>query len=317
MFAPPTFLSSCSNGGWRAGDEARPSIDDILVEYSGAWIRDSWRWEQPAWVGTRVQAEGTLDAVVPHTSRSRRDALLEDERTTYRDAGTGAVLAENTRRFLRFRRREGDEIIAVPAPPPARYDAAERARIAQQYASEPAARRGADPRYHEDVRVGDALTTLVKGPLTVTNIVGWVLGWGSPMTHTNRIEDQFFRASPSSFWLDEDSGIRDTLEGAHWNDRFARVNGFPGPYDFGAQRVAWIAHALTDWMGDAGFLRSLAVDLRRPNIVGDTTWIGGRVTAVPGDGTGAVTCALDAVNQRGEISARAEAVVELLSRASS
>jgi acyl dehydratase len=137
------------------------------------------------------------------------------------------------------------------------------------------------------------------------------------MTPTNRIEDQYFRASPSSFWLDEETGIRDTLEGAHWNDRFAHANGFAGPYDFGAQRVAWIVHALTDWMGDAGFLRSLAVDLRRPNIVGDTTWIGGRVTAVADDGTGAVTCALEAVNQRGEASAQAEAVVHLPSRTES
>ena len=36
----------------------------------------------------------------------------------------------------------------------------------------------------------------------------------------------------------------------------ARV-GVPGAYDYGPERVAWLGHLVTNWMGDAGFLRRL------------------------------------------------------------
>jgi hypothetical protein len=62
-------------------------------------------------------------------------------------------------------------------------------------------------------------------------------------------------------------------------------------------------------MGDAGFLAWLAVQVRRHNLIGDTTWCRGRVRerGMPGE----VILALEAVNQRDETIAVGEATVIL------
>jgi hypothetical protein len=43
-------------------------------------------------------------------------------------------------------------------------------------------------------------------------------------------------------------------------------------------RETWLAHLLTDWMGDEGWLWMLSVQHRGFNYVGDTTWLSGHVT---------------------------------------
>ena len=58
----------------------------------------------------------------------------------------------------------------------------------------------------------------------------------------------------------------------------ARAVGVPGAYDYGPERVAWLGHLVTNWMGDAGFLRRLNVRVLRHNLIGDATWCRGAVT---------------------------------------
>jgi acyl dehydratase len=311
-FAPPTFLSSCANG-FQLDEPSRPSIDDLLVDYSGVWITDAWHFEHPAWVGAAVRARSQLVSLEPRQSRSRGLALVQTERTEFYldDADTPA--AANTRTFLRFHRDSGaSQREPTHAPPEAKYDAAEAATIARHYHEEPTRRRGPARLRPQDAPVGSPLPRLVKGPLTLTNIIGWLLGWGSALCPTNRIAEQLYERSPSSFWTDASTGIKDTLAGAHWNERLARETGLSVGYDFGAQRTAWIAHALTDWMGDDAFLADLTVSLLAPNLVGDTTWITGVVTDQRQDVVGTTCrCDLEARNQRGELTASATGLVRL------
>src|SRR2546428_8572986 len=98
-------------------------------------------------------------------------------------------------------------------------------------------------------------------------------------------------------------------ERVHWDETLARAVGVPGAYDYGPERVAWLGHLVTNWMGDTGFLARLAVQVRRHNLIGDTTWCRGRVRGrgAPGE----VTLELEAVNQRDETIARGEALVIL------
>jgi acyl dehydratase len=77
-------------------------------------------------------------------------------------------------------------------------------------------------------------------------------------------------------------------------------------------RAAWFAHLLADWMGDDGFITEINMRVRKPNFVGDTTWLSGSVVrkrdAEPG---GLVECELLARNQRDEVSTTAVATVRL------
>ena len=86
----------------------------------------------------------------------------------------------------------------------------------------------------------------------------------------------------------------------------------PGAYDYGPERVAWLGHLVTNWMGDGGFLRRLHAKVLRHNLIGDTTWCRGRVTGkAPG---GVVTLEIDGTNQRGEVIAAGTAEVVLPTR---
>ena len=51
----------------------------------------------------------------------------------------------------------------------------------------------------------------------------------------------------------------------------------PGPFDNGVMRFAWVAPLITNWMGDDRFLKKLYVQVRTPNIYGDTTWYRAKV----------------------------------------
>jgi hypothetical protein len=77
-----------------------------------------------------------------------------------------------------------------------------------------------------------------------------------------------------------------------------------------------MTHHLTNWMGDAGFLRRIEVKIRRHNPVGDTLYINGEVirTFLEG-GAHYAEIAQKAVNQDGELSVLATGVVRLPSRA--
>jgi hypothetical protein len=74
--------------------------------------------------------------------------------------------------------------------------------------------------------------------------------------------------------------------------------------------VSWASHLITDWAGDHGFLSELDLQLVRPNILGDITWISGEVTGVD-VALQRATVAILGRNQLGEITTRGAAKVTL------
>jgi len=89
----------------------------------------------------------------------------------------------------------------------------------------------------------------------------------------------------------------------------------PGTYDYGPQRSSWMCTLITNWMGDAGFLKRVRTEMRRFNIVGDTTFCKGKVTRkYVKDKTALVDFEIAAENQRGEVTTPGIATVALPSR---
>jgi hypothetical protein len=283
----------------------------MLPGVLGFWANDRWHWNQPVWEGTRLEAVAQLEAVEEKQSSFSGRSIAQRDKTTF-FGPAGEVLAEYRRTILRLERGEARRRHKYGDYQPARYSEDDLSAIGRQYELEPAQRRGAEPRYWEDVSLGDSLGRLVKGPLTITNVVGFLLGWGSPMCQTNRIAHQYLAEHPGARLFDSERGIEDTLEAAHWDPYFAQMSGLPDGYDFGCQRISWLAHLVTDWCGDEGFLSDLHVFLRRPNHLGDTTWLSGRVVGKrQSEDGGLVDCELTATNQRGDITATGTATVKL------
>jgi acyl dehydratase len=117
---------------------------------------------------------------------------------------------------------------------------------------------------------------------------------------------------PADAFINTDTGAQDSAARGHTEAKMARDVGMPGGYDVGPQRISWLGQLVTNWMGDAGFLRKLSVSVRRPNIFGDVSWCKGEVVDKRmEDGRHVVDLALAVVNQLDETTATGTAVVAL------
>jgi acyl dehydratase len=274
------------------------------------WVSDRWVLHRPAFEGETIAATSELVDVGERPGRDGSRSVTYSDRTSY-VGSDGSVIGERYAAMVR-RERPRQPATAPAEPVQTHYSGEERRAIGAQYEREGSQRRGSTPLRGSELGVGDPIPPIVKGPLTVTNVVGWLLGWGSPLCPTNRIAHLYLQEHPRAGLEDPRSNIQDTIEGPHWDAYLAQASGMPQSYDFGTQRISWVAHLLTDWCGDDGFLTELEVRLRRPNFVGDTTWLKGQVTAlVPDSDSVLVDCAVTGTNQRGEETTTGTAKVRL------
>jgi hypothetical protein len=187
--------------------------------------------------------------------------------------------------------------------------------IDEQYARE--APRGAKTRWWEDVDEGDDIGPLVKGPLTVTDMICWHVGMGmglygvAPLRLGWRNRQRIPR-----FYHRDELGVPDVMQRVHWDPAYARRAGNPTTFDYGRMRETWLIHLCTDWMGDDAWLWRLDCEFRKFNWVGDTHWMRGRVTkryVADGDRP-AVDLDVRGENQRGETTTPGHATILLPSR---
>ncbi len=298
--APPTILFAMDRivSGYVGG------LPGIHAMYGGT----DFHWRRPVREGDHLVGASVLLDLEEKASAFARRAIKQTYRTTFTDAA-GTVVCEADSWCFRTERDTARERAKYAPGEPHRYSAAELERIRHGYRDEVV--RGADPRYWEDVRVGETLPEVVKGPLTVTSVVAFVQGWGSLYVRAHGLAFDLFERHPA-LAIPNAFGVPEPPERVHWDDAMARAVGVPSAYDYGPERVAWLGHLVTNWMGDAGHLARLAVQVRRHNLIGDTTWCRGSVTASALlDGRGEVTLGLTAVNQRDETIAVGQAVVVL------
>ena len=298
--APPTILFAMDRivSGYVTG------LPGIHAMYAGT----DFRWRRAVREGDRVLGRSVLLDLEEKASTFARRAIRQTYRTTFVD-DAGAIVCEADSWCFRTERDTARELQKYRALEPHRYAPEEIERIRRAYAGE--AIRGAAPRYWEDVTVGEPLPEVVKGPLTVTSVIAFVQGWGSLYVRAHGLAFDLFERHPA-LGIPNEFGVPEPPERVHWDADLARAVGVPAPYDYGPERVAWLGHLVTNWMGDAGTLARLNVQVRRHNLIGDTTWCRGRVAAKTVlEARGEVTLDLVAVNQRDETIAQGQAVVVL------
>jgi acyl dehydratase len=198
----------------------------------------------------------------------------------------------------------------VPEP----YTDEQIAGIDAAYAAE--TRRGAEPRYWEDVQVGDELQPRVKGPLTITDVIVWHIGWGMQLTPPGAFRlAHRLRTKAPALYPPNNLNIPDTVQRLHWEPERARELGIPTSYDYGGMREIWMMHALTDWMGDDAWLARLRCQHRKFNYLGDTSWVTGTVVGKRREDKHAVVdFELQITNQVREVTTPGTASVILPSR---
>jgi acyl dehydratase len=159
---------------------------------------------------------------------------------------------------------------------------------------------GRNIRYWEDVEEGQALTPIARGPLSMMDTMGFLVGCGRGHTHGVLLKGAL--RHPGHFFRNPEAGGGVEYTGiGHHRESVAKEVGVPGVYDYGPQRSAWVATLVTNWMGDSGFLKRIKTELRRFNTMGDTTWCKGKIVRkYKQDGFALIDIDVWAENQRGE-----------------
>ena len=216
--------------------------------------------------------------------------------------------------WIRAERRPVAEV-KEPQPIPEAYTDEQLAEIDACYANELSTRRGAEPRYWEDVQIGEEMPRMVKGPIRVTDLILFHAGFGQSFpTFAHRLAYETRQSTPGLYTKNA-LNVWDIVQRMHWEEAWAQKVGAGTIYDYGAIRETFLAHLVTNWMGDDGWLRQLHVQHRKFNFAGDTNWLRGEVVGKEMTDDGAeVHLAIRIENQRGLVLTPGKATVLLPSR---
>jgi acyl dehydratase len=286
-----------------------PKLRGIQWLYGGT----DWEWYRPIRHRDSFTVKARLlDAVEKRGSKARAFIIQTGEVLYTNQHGELVCRAlGHTARTPRAKARDG---LKYEPRETHRYTPEELAHIAHAIESEEL--RGATPRFWEDVQVGTWVQPMLKGPLNITDMICWYSGAGHSYQSHRRAHMQRLR-HPADSYVNPETGAQDSAARGHTESRMARDVGMPGGYDVGPQRISWMGQLMTNWMGDAGFLRKLSASIRRPNIFGDVSWCKARIADKRiEEGACVVDLELQVDNQLGETTATGRAVVELPARSS-
>jgi acyl dehydratase len=303
QLAPPTILYSTEN----TVSGAVEGLPGVHAMFAGT----NWRWFRPIRVGTRMRTVSVLKDVVEHKTRFAGRSFQQIYHVEFFDQQDNRLAEADAWCFRTERDTAREEGTKYEKALEEMHVSSEEEiqRYFEQYRQEKP--RGAQKRLWKDVKVGDPIGPILKGPYTVTAAVAFMQAWGSYAIRNHRIAFQYYdrhkKLAPRNQQNVPEPPVR-----VHWDNDFARSVGVPAAYDFGPERVSWIGHLLTDWMGDDGFLCRLNTQIRRHNPVGDVVWCNGTVTGKSVDGDRhLVQCEVIGSNQAGALSIKGHAEMEL------
>ena len=305
MIAPPLLVGGDTLVG---EDEVADLPADLRERMRGDPLRgvhafysgSAREWWHPLLPGRRIRRRNALVGVQDKRSEFAGRAVHEWTAQVFQDEDDH-LLAGQYRLMIRTEREEAQARATKDEPASVPYSKEAIEAIDALYASESI--RGATPRYFEDVEEGDVLGPIVKGPLTVTDIICWHVGVGMGLYGVQPLRLGFEnRRRIPRFYEQDELGIPDVMQRCHWDPAYARKAGNPTTYDYGRMREAWL------WKHDCEF--------RRFNFVGDTHWMKGRVVRkyMAEGGRAAVDVELEGRNQRGELTTPGHASILLPSK---
>lgn len=248
-YAPPCFFYAIDE------TTVAPGFDDQRRIYRSV----AWTWFDRAPLGTdvvvRVTQTDETELAGRLEQRGRVEFLASEqliataETTCVRSKAAPIAIAD--RPELRYAREQLEEI--------------ERTILGEQ-------RQGSAPLPLDTIAVGDTVGPLLKGPLSIMDVVAWCAGTQGVVTAADDYSEGGLHAQTAT----------------------------------GPQQVAWMSQLITDWMGDDGFLQRLNVEILANPPLGSTT----AITAIVADRIqDTVMLNLTATDQSGATTAEGSATV--------
>ena len=316
VIAPPAFEKSMgiNRNPAMAPEEARSTskaLRGVQLFHSGG---ENFYYA-PITEGTRLYRSRWVKAVDDKQSQfagrsvvvTNGLCLWDDEDRVMVDGVDWFVHAERRQKSASTEKYARDE--------PACYSDEDMAEIEAAYDAE--YRRGSDTLWFEDVVPGTALPRMVKGPLTITDLIslhmgaGWLVygNWPNRLAYENR-------KALRGFYSRDEFNAWDTIQRVHWDKGLADQVGVRMMYDIGPVRQFHVSNFLTNFVGDDAWIHRVRFEFRRFNYIGDVTWLTGEIVEARVDERlgPLMEIALRGTNQRGSETIRAEATVLLPSR---
>lgn len=302
LLAPPSFLYAVD------ATIVAPKLPGVQWIYAGT----RWRWWDVTRAGDIFDVGATFTRMEEKSGRRFGLWVLQTGEIVYRraDGGLLAVAEGRVARTPRRRRepRPADADRPDPAPPPEQPSRSYDPEITA------GSRRAGDPRYWEDVQVGDQLGVAAQ-PLTLDRIFGWYTGAQGALHYGGAHGDAVrYRRRHDDYEINRETGAKDSAARGHFSSKEGKDVGMGGAYDVGLHRIAWAIAFVTDWMGDDAHLAEADIDVLRPNLVGDTTYFTGVVSGRWVDEHPFVSIDIEGRNQAEVVTTRGRAIVALPSR---
>jgi len=274
-----------------------------------------WNWYRPVRPGDTLSSFGGEDGVEVKPSAYSGRTVTKFLRTVKVNQN-GEVTGVYRKRSILSERKAATSKGKYTSLEPAFYTDEDLVRVDAVYAQEVV--RGADPRWWEDVQVGQSMGKMAKGPLTVTDIMVFHAGGYGFFPYaptTGRLAHQNRQRIPG-FYAKNRQGVPDVIQRVHWDKELAlETTGNPLSYDYGVMRECWIYHFLSDWAGDDAWVCSMYDEVRKFGYLGDTQYITGRVVDKRNDGERSlVDVEIAVTNQRETVTAIARSTIALPSR---
>jgi acyl dehydratase len=302
--APPTFLFSTEDPA------IAPGLPGIQAIYWGT------RWEhfKPVKVGDQITTRTRVIDIKEKSGKHVSRFVVQTMETIFTNQREEVVsrTEDDIARIPRARSGGGLKGFEDRKKEHTKYEAQEIEDIVQAYIHEE--RRGSAPRYWEEVAEGENVPNIVKGPLTLVDIMAFYAG---RRTVYNPLKLAFLERvrHPKNVYVSPVTGIPVHPAAGHFDVEIAHEIGMPGAYDQGWMRVNWMGHLVTNWMSDWGFVRKLEVRLALPNLVGDVTWLKAKVSRrFIENGEHLVELECRGENQRKERNMEGSAIVRLPSK---
>lgn len=304
IIAPPSWLYSVF-----------PSI--VLLGLRGVHGFHSgtdWEFYKPVFCGDKIRPQCFLTGFEEKTSKfSERTIILYYDARYYNQKGELVAKAKSwSIRAERHTARKKGKYSNIQLPHPWKEE--ELKKVEEEVLAEEI--RGAKVRYWEDVKVGEELMPVVKGPFGITDMVAYCMGAPPVQILAHHVALDLYRRHPAFAFRDPDTCALEPTYSVHYNKNAANAAGLPYPYDVGPQRQSWLIHLLTNWMGDEGWLKTNYAEYRHFVFYSDVVWFRGMVTRkyIDENGECCVDIETSAINQRGENTAPGHSTIILPSR---
>ena len=267
-----------------------------------------WIFRRSVGTGERITTVARLESEKRSASRFAGECLIQTVSVQYLDSRMQEIAHARSTLF-HVQPEAAREAGKHKAWRRWRYTREELDAIERDYDAEHI--RGDEPRYWEEVEVGDEIPAIVRGPLSSEEIVLFV-GATRPIPGMAAFTRAMSTHDEMGF-IHPRTGSFETYAAGLVDDESAQQLGFPAAHDYGIDRISQMTSLLTNWSGDAGQLMSMKTRLLAPNMLGDTTWFRGRVTSKqdPVGTTGLIEVEISGTNQRGEATLRGAARLAL------